>query len=119
MKTATKRQKKFHKKYPSLTESTVRNFKKRYLQRMALERKKLNPEPLTTICNKERGRPPLLLELDDKLVSFLKAVRIKVGVVNIRVVRATAHAGSDCKQHNIQSAIRTIQNVQKLGSVCL
>ena len=84
--------KKFRERYPSLTESTIRNFKKRYLQRMALERKKLNPEPVTTICNKERGRPPLLLELDDKLVSFLKAVRIKGEVVNIHVVRATAQA---------------------------
>ena len=94
VKTATKGQGKssLRSTLASLTESTVRNFKKRYLRRMALERKKLNPEPVTTICNKERGRPPLLLELDDKLVGFHKAVRIKGGVVIIHVVRATAQA---------------------------
>ena len=37
-------------------------------------------------------RPPLLLDLDSKLVKFLHAVRVKGGVVNINVVRATAEA---------------------------
>ena len=36
-----------------------------------------------------KGRPPLMLELDDKL---LRALRTKGGVVNIHVVRATALA---------------------------
>ena len=79
-------------KYPDLTESTVRNFKKRYQERLAVERKKVNPMPVTAISNNERGRPPILLELDDKLIRFLKAVRSKGGVVNIHVVRATAKA---------------------------
>ena len=33
-----------------------------------------------------------MLDLDEKLFKFLKAVRIKGGVVNIHVVRATAEA---------------------------
>ena len=41
------------------------------------------------IVPKTRGRPPILLELDEK---FLKAIRIKGGVVNIHVVRASATA---------------------------
>ena len=32
-----------------------------------MERKKFNPKPVLAICNKERSRPSLLLELDDKL----------------------------------------------------
>lgn len=79
-------------KYPELTESTVRNLKKRYLERLALKRKKLNPQPVREIHNQERGSPPLLLELDEKLIRFLKPVRTKGGVVNIHVVRATATA---------------------------
>lgn len=33
-----------------------------------------------------------MLELDDKLLSFLRALRTKGGVVNIHVMRATALA---------------------------
>lgn len=79
---------KFKDKYCDLTESTVRNFNKRYLERLAVERRKINPLPVMEISNSERGRPPILLELDSKFIS-LKAVR---GVVNIHVVRATAQA---------------------------
>ena len=43
-----------------------------------------------------RGRPPLLLELDAKLIQFLQAVRRKGGVINIHVVRATAEALLKC-----------------------
>ena len=84
--------KKFSGEYPDLSESTVRKFKKRYLDRMAQERKKANPQTVTAISNRERGRPLLLLELDDKLIRFLRATRVKGGVVNIHVDRATTQA---------------------------
>ena len=38
------------------------------------------------------GRPPSLLELDSKLISFLKSIRSRGGVVNSCVVKATALA---------------------------
>ena len=84
--------KRFLTKFPHLTESTVRSFKKRYLEKMETEKKKANPQPVTSLPNNVRGRPPILLELDGKLIKYLKTVRAKGGVVNIHVVRATAQA---------------------------
>ena len=40
--------------------------------------------------HKPRGRSPILLELDEKLIKFLCAVRNRGGVVNKHVVRASA-----------------------------
>ena len=39
-----------------------------------------------------RGRPPILKELDAKLIQFLNAMHAKGGVINSHVVRATADA---------------------------
>lgn len=84
---------KFLTEFPKLTESTVRNFKKMYLQQLKEERKKNPiPNPVTKLPVLPKGRPPLMLSLDQKLIKFLKAVRSKGGVVNIHVVRATAQA---------------------------
>lgn len=47
---------------------------------------------VSEIPHKPRGRPPILLELDEKLIKFLCAVRNRGGVVNKHVVRATAKA---------------------------
>ena len=76
--------------FPNLKESTVRNFKRAYKDQ--LKRKQLHPQPVTALPSKPRGRPPALLELDEKLIKFLRALRIKGGVINIHVVRATATA---------------------------
>ena len=82
--------------YPKLTESTIRNFKKMYLKKMREEKMKspLAPQPVTKLPVQPRGRPPppILLDLDGKLIQFLHALRAKGGVVNIHVVRATAEA---------------------------
>ena len=75
-----------------LTESTVRNFKKKYLEKLRDERKKANPQPVTKLPIQPSGCPPILLDLDAKLIQFLKAVRSKGGVINIHVVRATTEA---------------------------
>lgn len=83
----------FSAQFPNLKESTVRNFKKAYKNELDKQRKQqLIPQPVTEIVPKPRGRPPILLELDKKLVKFLTAIRAKGGVVNIHVVRATAAA---------------------------
>ena len=47
---------------------------------------------MVEIIVKPKGRPPILLDLDEKLIKFLKAVRAKGGVVNIHVVRAATDA---------------------------
>jgi len=61
-----------------------------YLSKLSEERKKSNPGMVTALPVKPRGRPLLLLELENKLIKFLKVVRSKGGVANIHVVRATA-----------------------------
>lgn len=82
----------FSSKFPSLSESTVRNFRKAYKEKLSRQQKQACPQQVTEIPHKPRGRPPLLLELDEKLIKFLRAVRSKGGIVNIHVVRATATA---------------------------
>ena len=44
------------------------------------------------IAPHSKGRPTLLLDLDQKLLHFLKALRVKGGVVNSHVVRSVAKA---------------------------
>jgi len=78
--------------FPNLTESTVRNFKRSYKEELGKQRKQLVPQPVKEIVPKTRGRPPILLELDERLRKFLTAIRMKGGVVNIHVVRTTATA---------------------------
>lgn len=75
-----------------LRESTIRNFKKAYKEKLETQRRQHSVEPVTKLPLKPRGRPPILLELDAKLMKFLKALRNKGGVVNIHIVRATTEA---------------------------
>ena len=76
----------FKTQFPNLKESTIRNFKKAYKEQL---KKKAEVTALPTM---HRGRPPLLMELDRRLLQFLNAVRARGGVVNSHVVRATADA---------------------------
>ena len=82
----------FKREFPALKESTVRNFKKAYKTHLDVQRKKSNPVPVTEISSLPRGRPPLLLETDEKLLVFLRGIRARGGVINSTVVRATALA---------------------------
>ena len=90
-----KARKRFIAEFPNLNESTVRYFRRLYQQQIK-EAKKDNPLPVTVLPTQPRGRPPLLLELDAKLINYLQAVRKKGGVINIHVVRATAEALIKC-----------------------
>ena len=76
----------FKAHFPNLKESTIRNFKKTYKEQ--LKKKAL----VTALPTMPRGRPPLLMELDKKLLRFLNAMRARGGVINSHVVRATADA---------------------------
>jgi len=51
-----------------------------------------HPKAVTEIPSQPQGCPPLLLEVDVKLLLFLKAVRKRGGVVNSHVVCAAAKA---------------------------
>ena len=52
--------------------------KKLYQQKMKEVAKKVNPITVTTLTTQVRGCPPLLLELNEKLIKFLQAIRQKV-----------------------------------------
>ena len=82
----------FLSQFPNLKESTIRSFKKAYKQELDKQWKKSNPQPVMVIPAKPKGHPLLLLDLDERLIKFLKAVRTKGSVVNIHVVRAAAKA---------------------------
>ena len=79
-------------KFLNLKESTIRNFKKPYKERLDYQLKQLHPQPVTKIMAQPRGRPPILQELDTKLIKFLRALRSRGGVINIHVVRAATQA---------------------------
>ena len=91
----TKAVKHFEKEFPNLRESTVRNFKKKYYEKLSKERREGKTEVLS-LPSKVRGRPPILMELDGKLIRFLKGMRGRGGVINIYVVRAVTQALIDC-----------------------
>jgi hypothetical protein len=74
-----------------LKESTIRNFKKAYKERID-EQKNLHPDPITSIDRRAMGRPPILMDLDAKLIIFLQASRQRCGVNNIHIVRASVEA---------------------------
>lgn len=56
---------KFRSTFTNLSESTIRNFKKAYMEKLKHERKQAQPKRVTAITIQPRGRPPLLLELDE------------------------------------------------------
>ena len=56
--------------FPNLNESTVRNFKKSYKERLKSQRNQHCPQPITTIPSNVKGLPPILMELDQKLITF-------------------------------------------------
>ena len=81
----------FFKDFPDLKESTIKNFKKKYHVKLAETRKPGNTEVIC-IPSEVRGRPPILMELDNKLLTFLKGIRSRGGAINVHVVRGVTHA---------------------------
>ena len=53
----------FSKEFPNLHESTIRNFKRSYLAMLKEESKKVNPEVISSLPCKSRGRPPLIVRV--------------------------------------------------------
>ncbi len=79
---------------PNLAESTIQNFKKAYKERLEEQKKHQHPKPITVIPALPRGRRPILMELDEKLIKFLRSLRCKGGVINRHVVRAALIASN-------------------------
>ena len=91
----TKAVKHFEKEFPNLKENTVRNFKKKYYEKLSKARREGKTEVLS-LPSKVCGRPPILMELDAKLIRFLKGIHGRGGVINIHVVRAVTQALIEC-----------------------
>ena len=71
----------------------MRSFKQAYERKLKEVTKKRNVEAqVLAIPSDTRGRPPILLELDTKLISLLKSIRSRGGVINFSEVKATATA---------------------------
>ena len=64
----------FRSFFPNMSESTVRNFKKAYAEKLQQQKKQPYPQPDVQIPAQPRGRPPLLLELSEKLIKYFKAI---------------------------------------------
>ena len=83
----------FKEELPTLKESTVRTFKRAYEKRLREEKKKVKTDAtVIAIPSDTHGRPPILCDLDSILISLLRNIRSRGGVVNFCVVKATALA---------------------------
>ena len=83
----------FKAQLPNLTESNVRTFKRAYQKKLKETKRQGGiQENVTSILHGTRGRPPILLDLDQKLISLLKSIQNRGGVVNFSVVKASALA---------------------------
>ena len=83
----------FEKKFPTLSESTVRSFKKRYYEQLTQKSKEeAEKERIIKKYTKKTGRPYLLGELDEMVRKYLVSLSKRGGVVNTTVANATAKA---------------------------
>ena len=82
----------FSIEFPDLKESIIRDFKKGNKEHLDYQRKQLHPKAVTEIPSQPGGCLLLLIEVDMKLLLFLKAIRRRGGVVNSHVVLAAAKA---------------------------
>ena len=77
---------KFRLELPNLGESTVRFFKKRYLDELPI----CSGAAVTTIPSRKRGRPLTLCEIDEEVQKFIRALRKAGTPINTSVVLAAA-----------------------------
>ena len=83
----------FKAQLPNRTESTVRTFKQAYQKKLKETKSQGGiQESVTSIPHGTRGRLPILLDLDQKLISLLKSIRNRGGVASFTVVKASALA---------------------------
>lgn len=94
-----------------MKESTVTTFKQAYEKRLREEKKKGNTD--TAIPGDTRGWPPILCDLDSKLISLLTGIRSRGGAVNFCVVKATVMALVDSNKTQYRRFEPTVTCVNK------
>lgn len=70
---------------------------------MAYQRKEQQPRPVTALPVLSRGRPSILLDLDEKLIKFLRAVQSKGDEINIHVDRAATIASNPSTSQHLMT----------------
>lgn len=71
----------------SISESTVRNFKRTYLSKLKAGG---DPDAITELPNAALGRPLLLGEFDGQVFEYIKQLRAAGGIVNHNIIIAAA-----------------------------
>ena len=87
-----KARKKFTMDFPDLKESTIRNFKKKYYVKLAEARKAGNTEAFVLHPKFVVAHQYSWTSTTYKLLTFLKGIRSRDGVINVHVVRGVTHA---------------------------
>lgn len=83
-------QKKFKTSFPDLSESTVRLFKKKYLEAVKQRAAQGDSSPVISIPSKRMGRPLTLGDLDPKVQQYIRALHQAGAPVGTSVIIAAA-----------------------------
>ena len=81
---------KFKSDFPKLNESTVRDFKRKYEEKLKISKKK--GENISTLVTEKRGRLLLLGKLDEVVQKYIKAASNRGAVISQSMASATAKA---------------------------
>ncbi len=82
---------KYLKEYEGINESTVRSFKRLYIEEVSKKRRAGESQIVCKLPSKKRGRPVLLgKRLDDIVQEYILNVRAAGGTINIAIVIAGA-----------------------------
>ena len=81
---------KFNSDFPKLNESTVRDFKRKYEEKVKISKKK--GENISTLVTEKRGCPLLLGKLDEMVQKYIKAALNCGSLITRSMASATAKA---------------------------
>ena len=76
------------------------------MEKLKHEREEVQPIRVAAITIQPRGRPPLLLELDEILLQYLRALRSRDGVDNIAIVKTLALALKESYRSTLQQLVK-------------
>ena len=81
----------YKKRYPTISESTVRGFLKKYKEQLEVARRN-DRSPEKRITNLPRGRPVLIgVLVEEKVRNFLMALHLKGGHISYDIAATTAN----------------------------
>ena len=81
---------KFNSDFPKLNEGTIRDFKRKYEEKLKISKKK--GENISTLVTEKRGRPLLSGKLDKMVQRYIKAALNRGAVILRSMASATAKA---------------------------